>query len=216
MGRFPFGDEEGNNHDVARSPGGEVVIYEQRGGRVRLEVRLEGETLWLSLAQMAQLFGRDKSVISRHLQRVFATRELTRKATVAENATDQREGGRKVTRSIEYFNLDAILSVGYRVNSKRGTQFRIWATHTLREHLLRGYTLNERRLREKGLGEMEQAVRLLARTLERHELVTDEGRQWSTSSSDTRGLGGYSSSTTSDGWPRRRRIHASRPGCSVL
>jgi prophage maintenance system killer protein len=77
---------------------------------------------------------------------------------------------------VEYFNLDAILSVGYRVNSRRGTQFRIWATGKLREHLLRGYTLNERRLREKGMGEMEQAVSLLASTLKRHELVTDEGR----------------------------------------
>ena len=156
--------------------GGDVVVYEEKGGRVRLEVRLEGETVWLSLSQMAELFGRDKSVIARHLRGVFATGELSRAATVAENATVQREGGRAVTRQIEYFNLDAVLSVGYRVNSKRGTQFRIWATGKLREHLLRGYTLNERRLREKGLGEMEQAVGLLARTLKRHELVTDEGR----------------------------------------
>ncbi len=156
--------------------GGDVVVYQEKGGRVRLEVRLEGETVWLSLTQMAELFGRDKSVISRHLRRVFRTGELKRTATVAENATVQREGGREVTRQVEYFNLDAILSVGYRVNSKRGTQFRIWATGALRDHLLRGYTLNERRLREKGIGEMEQAVGLLARTLKRHELVTDEGR----------------------------------------
>ncbi len=156
--------------------GGDVVVYEERGGGVRLEVRLEGETVWLSLSQMAELFGRDKSVIAKHLRGVFATGELSRAATVAKNATVQREGGRAVTRPIEYFNLDAVLSVGYRVNSKRGTQFRIWATGKLREHLLRGYTLNERRLREKGMGEMEQAVGLLARTLKRHELVTDEGR----------------------------------------
>jgi prophage maintenance system killer protein len=156
--------------------GGDVVVYQEKGGRVRLEVRLEGETVWLSLTQMAELFRRDKSVISRHLRNVFATGELKRTATVAESATVQREGGREVTRQVEYFNLDAILSVGYRVNSKRGTQFRIWATRTLRDHLLRGYTLNERRLREKGMGEMEQAVGLLARTLKRHELVTDEGR----------------------------------------
>jgi prophage maintenance system killer protein len=104
---------------------------------------------------------------------VFASGELRRKAVVAENATTAADGK---TYQVEYFNLDAILSVGYRVNSKRGTQFRIWATRTLRDHLLRGYTLNERRLREKGIGEMEQAVGLLARTLKRHELVTDEGR----------------------------------------
>jgi hypothetical protein len=127
--------------------GGDVVVYQEKDGRVRLEVRLEGETVWLSLTQMAELFGRDKSVISRHLHTVFATGELKRAATVAENATVQREGGRAVTRQVEYFNLDAILSVGYRVNSKRGTQFRIWATRTLREHVLRGYTLDERRLR---------------------------------------------------------------------
>ncbi len=173
MGRFSFGGNPENNHDVARPSGGEVVIYQRRGGAVRLEVRLEGETLWLSLAQMADLFGRDKSVIYRHLRNVFATGELKRKSVVAENATTAADGK---TYRVEYFNLDAILSVGYRVNSKRGTQFRIWATRTLREHLLRGYTLNERRLREKGLSEMEQAVALLARTLQRHELVTDEGR----------------------------------------
>jgi len=153
--------------------GGDVVVYQEKGGRVRLEVRLEGETVWLSLTQMAELFGRDKSVISRHLRSVFEGGELVRKAVVARNATTAADGK---TYQVEYFNLDAILSVGYRVNSKRGTQFRIWATGTLRDHLLRGYTLNERRLREKGIGEMEQAVGLLARTLKRHELVTDEGR----------------------------------------
>ena len=115
-------------------------------------------------------------MISRHLRNVFSSGELERRATVAKNATVQLEGDREIVRDIEFFNLDAILSVGYRVNSKRGTQFRIWATRTLREHLVRGYTLNERRLREKGLGEIEQAVVLLARTLTQHALVTDEGR----------------------------------------
>ncbi len=158
------------------APSGEVVVYEAYDGEIRLDVRLEGETVWLSLNQMGELFGRDKSVISRHLRNVFTSGELTRKATVAKNATVQREGDREVVREIEFFNLDAILSVGYRVNSKRGTQFRIWATRTLHEHLLRGYTLNEQRLRERGLGEIEQAVGLLARTLTTHALVTDEGR----------------------------------------
>lgn len=157
-------------------PRGEVVVYEAPDGKVRVDVRLERDTVWLSLGQMADLFGRDKSVISRHLQNVFRSGELERKATVAKNATVQREGGRQVVREVEYFNLDAILSVGYRVNSKRGTQFRIWATNTLREHLLRGYTLNERRLAERGLGEVRQAVELLARTLSAHALVTDEGQ----------------------------------------
>lgn len=161
---------------AAVPPGGEVIVYEAPDGEVRVDVRLERETVWLSLTQMAELFGRDKSVISRHLRNVFASGELERPATVAKNATVQREGGRDVIREIEFFNLDAILSVGYRVNSKRGTQFRIWATRTLREHLLRGYTLSERRLRERGFSEIEQAVGLLARTLTSHALVTDEGR----------------------------------------
>lgn len=165
----------GRGHPESR---GEVVVYEAPDGEVRVDVRLERETVWLSLTQMAELFGRDKSVISRHLGNVFRSEELVREATVAEHATVQREGDREVIREIEFYNLDAIISVGYRVNSKRGSQFRIWATTTLREHLLRGYTLNERRLRERerGLEELEQAVGLLARTLTSHELVTDEGR----------------------------------------
>lgn len=163
---------------VSRQPSaaGEIVFFEAQDGGVHLDVRLEHETVWLSLGQMAELFQRDKSVISRHLRSVFASGELTRNATVAKNATVRREGNRQVVRASEVFNLDAILSVGYRVNSRRGTQFRIWATRTLRDHLVRGYTLNERRLRERGFGEIEEAVALLARTLDRHALVTDEGR----------------------------------------
>jgi hypothetical protein len=153
--------------------GGEVVLYEAPNGEVRLDVRLERDTVWLSLDQIAKLFGRDKSVISRHLRNFFLTRELERKSVVAKNATTAADGK---TYQVDYFNLDAILSVGYRVNSKRGTQFRIWATQTLKDHLLRGYTLNEKRLREKGIGEIEQAVGLLARTLTQNALVTDEGR----------------------------------------
>jgi prophage maintenance system killer protein len=157
-------------------PGGDVALFEAPDGQIRLDVRLERETVWLSLNQMADLFGRDKSVISRHLRNIFTSGELDREATVAKNATVQKEGGREVVREIEYFDLDAILSVGYRVNSKRGTQFRIWATQTLRDHLVQGYTLNKHRLEEKGFTEMEQAVRLLARTLSTHELVNDQGR----------------------------------------
>jgi prophage maintenance system killer protein len=160
---------------MANMLGGEIVVYEAADGAVQVDVRLEQETVWLSLTQLADLFSRDKSVISRHLRNVFASGELEREATVAKYATVQQEGDREVVREIEFFNLDAILSVGYRVNSKRGTQFRIWATRTLRQHLLAGFTLNERRLAERGLSEMEQAVALLAQTLSAHALVTDEG-----------------------------------------
>ena len=103
----------------AHGPGGEVVD-EAPGGEVRVDVRLVRETVWLLLSQMAELFACDKSTISRHLRSVFASGELERKATVAKNATVQRAGARDVVREVEFFNLDAILSVGYRVNSRRG------------------------------------------------------------------------------------------------
>ena len=161
-------------HDAETDiPRGEVIVYEAPDGQVRVDVRLERETVWLSLNQVAELFDRDKSVISRHLRNVFESGELEREAVVAKNATTAADGK---TYQVEYFNLDAILSVGYRVNSKLGTQFRIWATTTLREHLLRGYTLNERRLAERGLSEARQTLELLARTLQNQELVDDTGR----------------------------------------
>ena len=115
-------------------------------------------------------------MISRHLK-YFRTRELSRKATVAKYATVQIEGERQVARNVEHFNLDAILAVGYRVNSKRGTQFRIWATQLLKRHLIDGYTLNERRLREKGLTEAQQAIQVLSRTLNQYDLVSEQGRE---------------------------------------
>ena len=157
------------------APGGEVVLYEASGGEVRVEVRLEHETVWLSLGQLAELFGRDKSVISRHLRNVFASGELERTATVAKNATVQREGERDVVREIEFFNLDAILSVGYRVNSKRGTQFRIWATRMLRDHLVRGYTLNRQRFQQNA-AELEAALALARKAAAGETLTTDQGR----------------------------------------
>ena len=158
---------------LTSSPSGEIVVYEASDGAIQVDVRVEGETVWLSLTQMADLFGRDKSVISRHLRNVFSSGELEREAVVAKNATTAADGK---TYQVEFFNLDAILSVGYRVNSKRGIQFRIWATRTLKDHFLRGYTLNERRLAELGISEMEQAVELLSQTLTTHSLITDEGR----------------------------------------
>jgi len=118
---------------------------------------------------MASLFGRDKSVISRHLGNVFNEQELDPAATVALFATVRQEGPRFVERQVEFYNLDAVISVGYRVNSQRGTQFRIWATRVLREHILKGYTANERRLKE-----LNQAVRLIADVAERRPLSGDE------------------------------------------
>jgi hypothetical protein len=117
---------------------GEIIIYRQEDGKAEISVTVRKESLWLNLNQVGELFGRDKSAISRHLRNVFRNGELNREATVAFFATTQGEGGRSVERQVEYFNLDAILSVGYRVNSKRGTQFRIWANKTLKEYLIRG------------------------------------------------------------------------------
>jgi hypothetical protein len=131
---------------------GEFILYQTEDGRTRVEVRIFHETVWLSLNQMADLFQRDKSVISRHIANVFEEGELSRAATVAEFATVQTEGPRQVERRIEYYNLDVIISVGYRVKSHRGTQFRIWATQRLREYLIKGFALDDQRLKQAGGG----------------------------------------------------------------
>jgi prophage maintenance system killer protein len=135
-------------------------------------VRLEGETVWLSLDQMAALFQRDKSVISRHLCNIFASEELRKKSVVAKNATTAADGK---TYQVDYYNLDAIISIGYRINSKRGTQFRIWATQTLKEHLTRGYTLNRQRF-EENARELETALQLVRKAAAGEALTTDQGR----------------------------------------
>ncbi len=122
----------------------EIILYRPNELAKHIEVRIDEETVWLSLNQIAQLFNRDKSVISRHLRNIYKEGELIIEATVAKNATVQMEAGRKVKREIEYYNLDAILSVGYRVNSKQGTQFRIWANKILKDYLLKGYAINNR------------------------------------------------------------------------
>jgi prophage maintenance system killer protein len=152
--------------------GGAVVIYRAPDGKVSLDVRLEQETVWLSLNQMANVFARDKSVISRHLRNIYDTGELVRPATVAFFATVQEEGGRTVERQVEHFSLDAIISVGYRVNSKQGTQFRMWATQVLREHILKGYSVNERRLKE-----LRQSIRLVGQVLDRHDVSSGEAKE---------------------------------------
>lgn len=140
----------------------EIVIYQTPDNQTQVEVQFEGETFWLSLNQIAQLFDRDKSVISRHLNNIYKEGELDEKATVAKNATVQIEAGREVKRVIEYYNLDAILSVGYRVNSKRGTQFRQWATQRLKAYLVQGYAINQKRLEE--LGKMVQLIEQSGKT----------------------------------------------------
>lgn len=148
----------------------EIAIYESESGAVK--VTLERNSVWLNLQQIAELFGRDKSVISRHLRNVFAEGELERQAVVAKNATTAADGK---TYQVEYFNLDAILSVGYRVNSKQGTRFRQWASRVLNEHLTRGYTLNRERF-EANARELEAALELVRKAARTPELGEAGGR----------------------------------------
>ena len=143
-----------NNEAPATSPGGEVVVYETPDGEVRVDVRLEQETVWLSQRDMAEVFDTSPENVLMHLRNVFSSKELEAEATTKDFLVVRTEGRRQVKRRI----LDAIISVGYRVNSKRGVRFRQWATRTLREHLVRGFTLNERRLAERGLREARETL----------------------------------------------------------
>jgi DNA ligase (NAD+) len=135
-----------------------VIIYTDKDKKIQLYVTLERETLWLSLKEISELFDRNKSVISRHLKNIFDKKELSRSSVVANFATTADDGK---TYQVEYYNLDAILSVGYRVNSKQGTKFRIWATNILKTHLSNGYTINKLRLLERDIQEREEVLLLL-------------------------------------------------------
>jgi prophage maintenance system killer protein len=145
-----------------------IEIYKTPDDNIQIEVKLEGETFWLNLNQIAMLFEKDNSVISRHLNNIYKEGELDRASTVAKNATVQIEGERSVSRNIEFYNLDAIISVGYRVNSKRGTQFRQWATKRLKEYLIEGVAINEKRLAEKNkeIQVLHDGIRILSRAIE--------------------------------------------------
>ena len=143
---------------------GDLILYRTEDGRTALDVRLAGETVWLTQAQIAELFAGNTPAISKHINNIYTARELTRKATVSKMETVRQEGKRRVTRSVEIYSLDMIISVGYRVNSAHATRFRIWATQTLKEHLTRGYTLNRQRL-EQNARELEAALRLVQRTV---------------------------------------------------
>jgi len=146
--------------------GGEVEFFRSPDGAVELAVRLEGETLWLSQKQMASLFQTERSVITKHLRNIFASGELNKDSVCAFFAHTAEDGK---TYRTQFYNLDAILSVGYRVNSRRGTQFRIWATQVLRDHILKGYTVNARRL-----AELQRAIRVVAKVADRRALRGDE------------------------------------------
>lgn len=129
-----------------------IIMYTTEDGLTKIEVTFDEDTVWLSLDQIAELFQRDKSTISRHIKNIFSEGELRQEATVAKFATVQTEGNRQVSRDIEYYNLDAIISVGYRVKSLRGTQFRIWASSILKEYMKKGFALDDDRLKRLGGG----------------------------------------------------------------
>jgi prophage maintenance system killer protein len=153
---------------------GELVIYSDSKRGVELRADASNETIWATQDQVADLFGRDKSVISRHLKNIFNEVELDRNSVVAKNATTAADGK---TYIVEYYNLDAVLSVGYRVNSKQATQFRIWATKTLREYLLKGFVANTDRIKklpDKILKDLEEKICFIQRTLEKRELNISE------------------------------------------
>lgn len=126
---------------------GQFLVYQTQDGKLKIDVRFEGETVWLTQQQMAELFQTTKQNVSLHIQNVFGERELERTATVKESLTVQQEGTRSVQRLVELYNLDVIISVGYRVKSHRGTQFRMWATQRLREYIVKGFVLDDERLK---------------------------------------------------------------------
>ena len=150
----------------------QVVIYQTEDGQTQIDVRLENETVWLTQAQMAELFDKDRTVIGRHIRNIYKEEELEQNITCAKFAHMGSEGDQRY----EYtaYNLDVIISVGYRVNSKRGVKFRQWANRVLKEYLIKGYAVNDR-IRKEQIGELRQLVGVLGRTIQKQSLIsTDE------------------------------------------
>lgn len=138
----------------------QIKIYQTKEGHTQIDVKFEDETLWLSQKQMGELFGKDTKTINEHIRNIYKENELEQKATIRKFQIVQKEGNRQVRRNIEHYNLDMIISVGYRVNSKKGTQFRIWATSVLRDYLKQGYSINQQRF-EKNAKMLDEAIALI-------------------------------------------------------
>ncbi|MDQ3682300.1 MAG: virulence RhuM family protein [Bacteroidota bacterium] len=157
---------------------GEILIYQTEDRQNRLEVRLQDDSVWLSQKELSDLFQKEVSTINEHIQNIYREKELSKKPTIRNFRIVRLEGKRQVARQIEFYNLDLIISVGYRVNSKRGTQFRIWATNTLKDHLVKGYTINEKRLQEQQekFKELHQTVEFLKTTLGTKNLSGNEAQ----------------------------------------
>lgn len=165
--------QRAKNTETMKSNLGEIVLYQSEDGQTALDVHLKDETVWLTQKEISSLFETERSVVTKHINNIFRTEELVAAAVCAKFAHTAADGK---TYQTNYYNLDVIIAVGYRVNAKRGTQFRIWASKVLKEYLVRGYSLNQHRLAEIGVGEARQVLALLAKTLECHDLVNDEGR----------------------------------------
>jgi len=163
------------NKDINR---GEIAIYHISKKEIGLKVRFEKESVWLNLNQIADLFDADKSGISRHIKNIYQNKELKKSLTVAKIATVQIEGNREIKRDIEYYNLDVVLSVGYRVNSKRATQFRVWATKILKNYLIRGYVVNQKQLLEakEKFRELQTVITFLEDKAKKKQLKGQEGK----------------------------------------
>ena len=153
----------------------QIQIYTSADGKISLRVSLDNETVWLNQTQMAELFDTSTDNISLHLKNIYTEHELDENSTTEVFSVVRQEGKRQVQRSLKHYNLDAIISVGYRISSKRATQFRQWATQTLKQFLVQGYAINQKRLQEKGV-EFSQAVALLSQTLTNQALISDEGK----------------------------------------
>ena len=152
----------------------EIAIYKASDGHIEIKVNLVKETVWLSLKQISELFKRDPSVISRHFSNIFKNNELRKESVVAKFATTASDDK---TYQVDYYNLDAIISIGYRINSLQATNFRVWATRTLKEHLISGYTFNRNRLAERGINELQQSFALLQKALAKNNLTNDIGAE---------------------------------------
>lgn len=160
---------------MTKAPGGEVLVYEAPDGGVRVEVKLDRDTVWLTQRQMSEIFDTTPENVLMHLKRIYAGGELEEPATAKDFLAVRTEGGRQVQRRLKHYNLDAIISVGYRVNSRRGVRFRQWATGVLRDHLVRGYTINRQRF-EHSARELEAALALVRKAAAGEALSTDQGR----------------------------------------
>ena len=150
-----------------------IIIYQTEDGQTQIDVRLENETVWLTQAQMAELFQTDRTSIVRHVNNIYKVEELDKESTCAKIAQVQIEGTRSVKRNIPYFNLDMIISVGYRVNSKRGVKFRQWANRVLKEYLVKGYAVNQR-IHSEQISELRQLVGMLGRTIQSQPLISND------------------------------------------